>query len=1538
MGPRGGRRLKWGEGLSVQWNGTPRMATTHTHPPATDARETALPAVRRRRRRRWGRRVAKAVCLLLALVGVLPFAATLVVRSAWARTWAARETARALRQQGVVATYAMALRVWPLAVELTDVRVESSDGGAPALESDRVRIRPKLFALLAGKLAVDEVELDEPHVRAVVRGGKLTNLAVSTSSRTPRHGPLRAPFNAFAVTDASIDLDLDGVRVAARSLDLDVTADDDPAGASFEIALRAGRAEVHRQRATAGGGTATDDDALCRVEGRVRVEPGSVLVRRFEGVGSADLDAAPGTTPPCDLPAGDERRVELSLGHVHVVLPHAGGGSTWPAVDGHVRARAPIALAERAVSLPDTDGWIGVDVDVRFGDDTLVPDLSGTLEAHDVRLLQYRFAKELRSQVAVRRNVVYSPKTTLRLAGGLVTLSDTVVDPFASGGPRIDKTRLDVAGADFTKLLRDLGVHPHSWVGWDIREVHAPLVSGTLLPLKLDGDFTAKTYTFGVYDRPAEDLARTRIFGFSEAQIVAHLGIRPDGIKFMDVRATLPHSHVEGGFVSIGFHDDLRVDVPRITADLDDISPIGPVTMHGRAEVSGHVDGTFSHPQPRGDIQSIAGFTVADVAFGDVGAGHVVVDVDKPEVDVTGVRAKRRDSPYEVPTATLRFGGARGFVVDAVGQSGGLGLRDLLSMFALDQDPRFDGLEATIAARADVHVALGGREDACGAGYVAVDTKGTLSRVSVYGERFAQGDADVSLRWYDREQGIAGADLDVRSFVLHKVQPPSGTRAGAAGTVLGSASIRRGGALAANVMFEGVPLSRVDSLGPFAPQVEGTVSGVAHVTGDLDDFHPDAGFVARAELDVAGVRVRQVAVPGSHLDVRMTERMPQQKRSVRRTRCGAPVAPPFDKAAYLADASAHGELAVDGDLLGGTVLLRDVVMTRAKSPHLSGRLSLRGLDLGALARIRSQGSPAAEADGAITEPASTTIGGQLWGELIVDDVPLDDPARSRARLFLGPTLVSRGGQKLTLEPPSQPLTLADDVLTTPPLHMTLDTPDGFRGGFVLTGSVGKVTTDPTLALEARLEPVDLAVLQRLVPKVDRASGKVEGVVRLSGKAASPALSGELHAAGDEIEIHGLPSAITNARLDVHASSDEIVATGSGKFAGGTVQLDASVPVRGLDLGSLDSRVVARGVRLTPADGVSATFDADLDVTYDPKAQGHRGALPHVTGDVTVVSFRYTRPIALTTDLTALGTRAKRTEVDAYDPSLDFVAFDLRMRSRAPIVIKNNLVEVQLAIDSGSLEVTGTNQRVGLRGALRTLPGGHFHFQSNDFEVRQGLIRFDDPTRVAPNVDITAVTEYRRYSDTAAGAAAGTGAGSGPTAASTSSTRGSSLWRITLHAYGDADNLRVDMTSEPSLSQEDIVLLLAVGMTHAELDQLQASSIGASIALNYLGAASGADRAVKQAVPIIDDFRFGSAYSTVTGKTEPQLTVGKRLTNDLRASVSTGLVSEDRELRSDIEWRLNNRLSVQGSYDNINDVSSSALGNLGVDLRWRLEFE
>ena len=75
----------------------------------------------------------------------------------------------------------------------------------------------------------------------------------------------------------------------------------------------------------------------------------------------------------------------------------------------------------------------------------------------------------------------------------------------------------------------------------------------------------------------------------------------------------------------------------------------------------------------------------------------------------------------------------------------------------------------------------------------------------------------------------------------------------------------------------------------------------------------------------------------------------------------------------------------------------------------------------------------------------------------------------------------------------------------------------------------------------------------------------------------------------------------------------------------------------------------------------------------------------------------------------------------------------------------------------------------------------------------------------------------------------------------------------------------------------------------------------------------------------------------TGRTEPTVTIGKRLNERVRANVTTG-IAESREVRTNVEWRLSNRVAVESTYDNVNDISSSSLGNLGADVRWRIEFE
>jgi translocation and assembly module TamB len=223
------------------------------------------------------------------------------------------------------------------------------------------------------------------------------------------------------------------------------------------------------------------------------------------------------------------------------------------------------------------------------------------------------------------------------------------------------------------------------------------------------------------------------------------------------------------------------------------------------------------------------------------------------------------------------------------------------------------------------------------------------------------------------------------------------------------------------------------------------------------------------------------------------------------------------------------------------------------------------------------------------------------------------------------------------------------------------------------------------------------------------------------------------------------------------------------------------------------------------------------------------------------------------------------------------------------------------------------------------------------------VRFDDPYRIAPKVDVRAETEYRRYAAQSGatngtatpGEASSTAPEPSALAGATSSTSGQ--WRIKMHAHGDVDNLQLNLTSDPALGQDDIVLLLTLGMTRAEIDRGLVTALGETVGLEALSTLTGADKAVKTIVPIIDELRFGSSFSSRGGATEPTVTLGKRISDKVRANVTTGL-SESREVRSSLEVKLSDRMSLQGSYDNANDATSSAFGNLGADLRWRLEFE
>jgi translocation and assembly module TamB len=1449
--------------------------------------------------RRWelGRWVARALCAVFAVIGALPLLAAAALSSGPLTRWAERETARVLQQQlGVAATYRVELRLLPLRLAVLNLTVPASDGGSPALVAEVVTVAPRVFALFGGRLDLGEIEIKRPRARVVVQDGKVKNVAYRLPERKASTSPSRAkraPFTALSITEGSFKLNIDGVMVDSGAVDLDVFADTGP---SFEISLQADETRVVRKRIETTvklpttGSEVSDDDTVCRLEARVRVQPDALDVRRLSLLAAVDDTPGPGRRRGCEsLTETNPLQVAARVSQLHVTLRQ----DKPPLFTGHVVGRAPLALVNRFAKTLPLRGWVGFAGDVRQDGSFQLPEAEGKLTAKGIELGPYRLTRDVAIEVRAARDRLQLPRLEMEFADGRITLLNTVIEPLKPGIP-VTTESMEGLNVPFTSIMRDMDVTSRTIVSWDIQKTNAKKIHGTLSPVHIEGDLAAETRDFVVFDRSFRDPARKHMIGIKRAGLHGRFRVVPKALEFVDMRTDFGKSTMHVGLVSIGFDNTIALRVAKESRlELADISPLVDIPMAGSAELAVEMTGPMGDPTLNGNVK-ILGFNFGGFPIGDLKSGKVKF---RPlYLELTDVEAQKGKSAFTVPRAKIDFDSEDAtLVADATMKSKSFDLRDFLAIWRFDEDPRWEDLAGETLAEASVHYVLGGKRDPCDTGVLVTNGSLDFKRLELFGERYDGGHADYRLRWYDRDAGYRAMELALPSMVLKK----------GSGSIVGSVDVRPGGKIEGHLVGSEVPLDKIDALPALAKVAHGHASAVAELSGTLDELE------ATATARVSPVRIGRATLPASNLSLELTP-IRINRPTIGKTKCGAPIEAPFDRAEFEAD-PAGGLFSVRGSMFGGQLSIGQLSVTRQRSKLVRGKVELKDLDLGAAAEM----IPAL----ALSESKPE---GRLSGSLDIAEVRTADPLASRVKLTVGDLSLAQKGYTLKLVPGAQPI------------ELTATTPRGHQATFDLSGGVSELRGAARVDASLALRPVDLAAVAQLIPRVERAKGSITGRLGVSGPLRAPEYTGGFELNGGEVLLRGLGVPISDIELALKLARGELeVAHGSARMGNGKLGLRGGAPLRGFELGAVRLDITARELALPLGDGIRTSADADLLATWSPGA-GDR-SLPRVSGNVLFRTFEYKRPVTMTADLQSLGRRGKRTSFQEYDPSEDVVELDVTLKSARTLQIKNELIEADLDLGNEGVVLRGTNGRYGLRGTVEVKPGGRITLRRNVFEISQGTVRFEDVTRIAPSVDVTAATEYRRY----AGSGGSPTAGGGAAAATSPGASGTSVagghWTIRMHAHGDADDLKIDLTSDPALAQDDIFLLITVGLTRTELDQAQSASVGESVALEALGTLSGADRAVTDAVPVIDEFRFGSAYSSRTGRTEPTVTIGKRLTERVRANVTTGL-AESREVRSNLQWRLNNRVSIESSYDNVNDISSSALGNLGADVRWRLEFE
>ncbi len=1450
-------------------------------------------------RRDPGRWVARVLCVFFALIGLIPPSAGALTRWAPVRDWAARETARVLNEQlGLTADYQVDISLWPLGLELRNVTLHSSDGGAPALIAPRVALKPRLFSLLAGRIDAGQISVEEPQLRVIVKEGALANLNV----RLPTGGggqEFRAA--SIAITDAQLSAEVDGIKLESQAFDLDVFAEGTEI---FEVALRAATTSIVRERKTPGAAreSALDEDVLCQLDARVRVEKSELLVRRLSLLGVIDASPESGTEPVCELEGirQDPRRVLMRLSGLRI--EHDAG--TPRQVTGHVLLQAPLDITSRYMALGPLTGWVQVSGELDVSPRTTLPEFHGKIRTGRIGLKGYTLVAQAEGELHLIRDRLLVSAFRAGYADGNVLLEDISVDLLGPGMPL--HVRHGVATSlTFPGLMRDVDVTPNTIVNWDLSRVLIEDFKGTLDPPTLSGRLSAETRNFEVFDRAVHDGARRHMIGVPRAKLNGTFGVYGSSVRFDNMRAEFGKSVLTTS-VQIGYDNSIVLSVPEGSVlELGDVSPLIDIPMAGQARLDVRMAGDMSDPVLTGSLGIsdlwFAGFPIGNLATQSLRFVPLVVELERAVLT-------KGTSEFQLSQARLDFDNDATIAASALVKSPRIDLRDFFAMWHFDQDPRWDSISGKGTVEGRVSYVLGGQEDACKGGNLYVRGDLDLSASSLFAEDYSGVSASFDFNWFDVEASYLGMRLNVPSLTLHK----------GAGTLLGSVRVTGGGHVNGELLASLVPLSAVQGLGPLGKHAVGTVSAEAEVSGTLD------ALAARVQARISPLRIGRSELPASALSIAL-EPIAGAPDRIGTSGCGAPQYAAFNRADYDADRPL-GVFRVTGQLFGEQIRLNQFEITRQSAKHVRGRVQFQALDLVALSNL----SPAlALLDPQPTGQLDAQPTGQLDAQLDIQDLALERPLAATASLHLTHLSLDYADTHIEAADPTR-LRLEGGNLEMPAFTVHARAKSGQTGVFDLGGRLRNLSEQPSVDLRFTLRPTALDGFVGLIPGAERARGMLGGQIAVSGPLSAPVYRGGFSLTNGAVYLRGSPQSITELDLKLAVAPGElIIENGAFSYGGGRVTLRGNAPLTGFRLGELRTFITARNVSLPLASGVRATADADLRASWQPAgAQGglRKQGLPQLVGNVVLSSFAYSRPVKMSANITDLAQRGKRTEFDSYQPEGDLVSFDVNVRSTKPLALENNLIDASLIIEDDVLTLAGTNQRFGIRGALRIVPGGRVRLTRNEFEIQQGRVRFEDPTRIAPLVDVTAVTDFRRSG----------GGFEVNTSPSSNSAATSGDWKVTMHAHGDAETLRIDLSSQPQLSQDDIFLLLTLGLTRAELDQVQSSSLGESVALEALGAFTGADQVVTDAIPVIDEFRLGS-FSSRSGRTEPAITIGKRLSERIRAYVTSGL-SESRDVRSNVEVKLNRKVSIEGSYDNVNDVSSSTLGNLGADIRWRLDFE
>lgn len=515
-------------------------------------------------------------------------------------------------------------------------------------------------------------------------------------------------------------------------------------------------------------------------------------------------------------------------------------------------------------------------------------------------------------------------------------------------------------------------------------------------------------------------------------------------------------------------------------------------------------------------------------------------------------------------------------------------------------------------------------------------------------------------------------------------------------------------------------------------------------------------------------------------------------------------------------------------------------------------------------------------------PAGTVEGlagkgsGKIWGT-----VPVADPAAAVVTLRFDSIAFS-----------ASETTLA----ATEPVLVTLEDGEIWIAQSRFAGEDSELTITGVYDLRGRkagagsvVGRLDAGLLKLVVPEI-QGRGAVDVEIHATAAAEGLRYSGRIATDSVWLIYPGLPTPIVNLKGTATISPDGTLQISgvSFEFAGGTVTGEGKGRLQGIGLARTEIRLRGSNLRSNPVPNLTVLFDADVTIRKE-------GAEGSIGGRIEIVRAVYRKEFGL-------GGAAGQSPVSLTErarASRPSIGLDLQIVAPSEVWVRTSTARLE---GSARLQVKGTLARPEVTGRISVFEGGKILFRDVTYRTEAGGMDFDDPDVVDPLLDLSATTQVREYS-------------------------------ITLHLTGRYSRPRFEMTSEPALSQRDIVALLVTGKTYTEGigSETGAGAIAEENVAWYLTApiTSGLTEGVGRALRLTS-VQVEPQIVSLNGKADPtaRLTMTKRVSPDLFFVYSTNLGNTQEQIYQ-FQYDLSRVWQLLGS----RDVDGSVSGDLTFRHRW-----